>query len=164
MQLKGRLARATGSSGPKTSCRGVSCWVEYQALVPHCAQSSAEPPQRRVASAQTLWPTETALQWEALRDCSPERQAPPFSCCMFFLIHLINTALGYVPGTHLHTFTLVNPHIRLLTRQYREPHFQGRRLSPERLSNLPKALQPVGGEPWVQSRQPHPITYIVLGK
>ena len=88
MQLEGRLARATGSSGPKTSCRGVSCWVEYQALVPHCAQSSAEPPQRRVASAQTLWPTETALQWEALRDCSPERQAPPFSCCMFFLIHL----------------------------------------------------------------------------
>lgn len=59
-------------------------------------------------------------------------------------------------SAHFTNITLVNPHTRLLTRQYREPHFQGRRLSPERLSNLPKALQPVGGEPWVQSRQPAP--------
>ena len=106
VQLEGSLARATGSSGPKTSCTGVSCWVEYQALVPHGVQSSAEHPGRRVASAQTLWPTERALQWEALRDCSPERRAPPFGCCMFFLIHLINTALGYVPGPHLHTLQI----------------------------------------------------------
>jgi len=59
-------------------------------------------------------------------------------------------------STHFINITLVNPHTRLLTHQYREPHFQGRRLSPERLSNLSKALQPVGGEPGVQSRQPVP--------
>lgn len=59
-------------------------------------------------------------------------------------------------STHFTNITLVNPHTRLLTRQCREPHFQGRRLSPERLSNLSRALQPVGCEPWVQSRQPAP--------
>ena len=46
-------------------------------------------------------------------------------------------------STHFTDITLVNPHTRLLTRQCQEPHFQGRRLSPERLSNLSKALQPV---------------------
>lgn len=89
-----------------------------------------------------------------------EWQAPPHSHHMFFFLHLINTYSSGLharySSTHLTNIALVNPHTRLLTRQYCQPHFQERKLIPERLRNLFRVLQPVGVEPWVQPRQSAP--------
>lgn len=79
---------------------------------------------------------------------------------MFFFIHLINTYSSGLharrSSTHLTNIALVNPHTRLLTRQYCQPRFQERKLILERLRNLFKVLQPAGVEPWVQPRQSVP--------
>ena len=87
VQLEGGLANPTGSSSPKISCRGVSCWAECpDPGSPPCPVISGAS-WKGVASAQTLWPVERALRWEAVRDCSPSgRHLPTATTCFSLFI------------------------------------------------------------------------------
>lgn len=105
-----------GALGPRLPAEESHAGWNTRPWFPHGAQSSAEHPGRRVASAQTLWPTERALQWRLSGTAVQSGGHLPSRLLHVFLDSFNKHSSGLCArssSTHFTNITLVNPHTRL---------------------------------------------------